>query len=259
MRKTIFTTAACCAAALSVAHATYLVQDDFPTNGSLVGTTPATGGIWTTISGSVPALTVVDGLLSIAPSNGQDAGSQYATPQTGEIFAAFDFTLTTAPSTGPNGSYIAAYRDGTIASGSYIGRFFILRTAGTSVTEFQIGVTNTSASLTATGAATWATNLTLGSTYRIVMRFDTTTDQTTLWVDPLSTSDMSITATDAVSVTNLDGYAFRQDASTHGGSTIGDLAVATTFDEVAPVPEPGTVALVGIGLGAVLFGLRRRS
>lgn len=259
MKKLIFTFLACGVAAVSPGLATILVQDSFPTNGNLVGTTPAVGGTWSLLPGAATdPLNVVNGSLSIGAANGQDAASQYVTPQTGDIFSGFDFTLTTIPSTGTNGGYIAAFRDGTVASGAYVGRFFILRTAGTSATEFQIGVTNTAANLAAAGAATWATNLTLGSTYRIVMRFNTTTDQTTLWVNPSSTADTSVTATDAVSVVNLDGFAFRQDASSHGASSLDTLAVATTFAEVTPVPEPTTVALFGIGLGMVLFGLRRR-
>jgi len=44
-------------------------------------------------------------------------------------------------------------------------------------------------------------------------------------------------------------------ASGTENNRIDDVSMTVT---TAPIPEPGTVALVGLGLGAILFGVRRR-
>ncbi len=43
-----------------------------------------------------------------------------------------------------------------------------------------------------------------------------------------------------------------------GTGRVDNFTVSDGFVDIAPVPEPRTVALVGLGLGAVLFGARRR-
>ncbi len=46
--------------------------------------------------------------------------------------------------------------------------------------------------------------------------------------------------------------------ATAGTGRVDQFTVSQGFVDIAPVPEPGTVALVGLGLGAVLFGVRRK-
>lgn len=249
MKKPLFAIGALLLLAIP-AQATILISDNFPMNGNLVGSMPATGGIWTTITGAANPLQVTGGELKIPATNAEDAASQFSAAQTGAIFAGFNFTLTTLPTT-PQGSYIASFRDGTPGSGTYTGRFMLGRLGGSGLTEFQIGVSNTGADLSDPGAVRWATSLTLNTTYRIVLRFDTTTDQTTLWVNPVSIASTNVTATDVLSVINLDGFSFRSSSASHGASSIDGLVVGTQFSEVA-VPEPSVSLCVMLGLG---FGL----
>jgi hypothetical protein len=232
------------------AQATILIQDNFPVNGDLVGTTPSVGGTWGNISGAAGTLDVVSNQLVINNGSGEDAGSQFASAQTGVIYAGFDFTLTTPPTTA-TGGYIASFRDGTLASGTYTGRFFAMRTVGSPANEFQIGVSNTSASPN----ATFGVNLTINTTYRVVMAFDTATDDTTLWLNPTTIASSNVTATDALTVTNLDGFAFRQDSASHGAARIDNFVVATTFAEA--VPEPTSAGMVVSAMLVMAFRRRK--
>lgn len=241
------------------ASATILIQDSFPTNGALVDSTPAVGGIWTLIGGTTPELTVSNGLLMIeGASSGQDAVSQFASSQTGSLFAGFDFTLTVSPTASTGGNYLLGFRDGTPASGTFEGRLFVRRLSGVPAGQYQIGISSATAGLDDPGAVLWGSALLLNSTYHIVLSFNTIgADATTLWVNPVTSGSTSVVSTDTVDVNTMDGFGVRQASGAHGTAGIDNLIVATTFDEVVPVPEPQKVALVAIGLGAFLFGGRR--
>jgi hypothetical protein len=84
---------------------------------------------------------------------------------------------------------------------------------------------------------------------------------------PLSTLYFDLSAVTAIN--NLPAVYFRiTDASTvsiNGGTVatagtgrVDTFTVSQGAVDIAPVPEPGTVALVAVGLGAILFGARRR-
>jgi len=256
MKKTL-TIIGLAVATLAGAEATVLVQDNFPTNGDLVGTTPAVGGIWTNISGTAGTLDVASNRLSILAGNNEDATSQFSSAQTGTIFAGFSFTLTTLPTDSTAGGYIASFRDGTAASGNYNGRFFVRRAAGSGANLFQVGVSNATSGVDGVGAALWGSNLTLNTTYQIVLRFDTDSgDDITLWVNPSTISSTNVTSSDTGAVTSMDGFAFRQAGATHGASSIDNLVVSTTFAEA--IPEPSTWAMIGLGSAFMLWNLRRK-
>jgi len=245
------------AVTLAGAQAAILIQDNFPTNGDLVGTTPSTGGIWTTISGTAGTLDVASGAVSILAGNNEDGTSQFASAQTGDVFAGFNFTMTTLPTTTSTGEYFASFRDGTPASGTYNGRLFARRITGSPANEFQIGVSNATGNVSDAGAVLWGSNLTLNVNYRIVLRFDTAAgDDMTLWVNPTTIASTNVTSTDADPVTSMDGFAFRQASAAHGAASIDNLIVATTFAEA--IPEPSTWALIALGSAFMLWNIRRR-
>lgn len=255
--KKLLAATAIFATCLATSEATILITDAFPTDGNLVGTTPAVGGTWTNISGATTPLVVTSGTLAIPNANAQDAASQFAAAQTGVIYAGFDLRLTTLPSLTAPGSYIAAFRDGTPSTGDYAGRFFVRRVSGSPANEFQIGVSTFTGGLDDPGAVIWSTNLTLNTEYRIVMGFDTSTDNTTLWVNPTSIASPSITSSDVHDVIAMDGFSFRSSSQSHGAAAIDDLIVATTFGEA--IPEPSTCLMFGLGAGLVMWRMRGRS
>jgi hypothetical protein len=257
MKKIALTLVACGVAAISSGQASAILQDSFPTNGALVGTTPEIGGIWTSISGTVNTLNVVGNSLLIQDDNTEDAASAFTSVQSGDVFASFTINLSSldAPSSS-TGEYFAAFSS-NLGSG-YSGRLYTVKQASTPTGEFQLAVGNGSSATT--GGAFWAVNLTVNTTYNIVMKFtqNALLDTMTLWVNPADSSSTSVTTAGSSMASSLASFAFRQ-ASTTGDVTVDDLKVGTTFADVAPVPEPGTVALIGLGLGVMLFGVRRRA
>ena len=96
-------------------------------------------------------------------------------------------------------------------------------------------------------------DLTTNTTYRLVVRYDLTTQNTTLWVDPLQESDPSATATDpaAGAQKSIAAISLRQGLSNSssgapGRIRIDNLTVGGTFREVlAAVPPKFTLQPAG--------------
>ncbi len=85
-------------------------------------------------------------------------------------------------------------------------------------------------------------------------------DPGTAWTgNGVSTADMNIQLLAGITTGNPSGFT---DPSTRFeiASTLANPITTSMLVGlgVAPVPEPGTVALIGLGLGAVLFGVRRQ-
>jgi hypothetical protein len=135
-------------------------------------------------------------------------------------------------------------------------------TAGTFVLAWQGG---------STAPVTFGAELNLNTAYYIVLRYNivdgATNDTGALYVSttPFGTTEGDYTPyqdatawTGGTEVATFQAFNLRQGTNS-GGETLNSVAVGTTWgDAVSPVPEPGTVALVGLGLGAVLLGARRR-
>ena len=78
-------------------------------------------------------------------------------------------------------------------------------------------------------------NLTTNADYQVVVKWDPTGfNAATLWVNPISEADPSVTTGDSVTVGTITAFGFRQ-AGSFGNffCTVSNLAVATTFDEAA--------------------------
>jgi hypothetical protein len=94
-----------------------------------------------------------------------------------------------------------------------------------------------------------------GQTYRLVAELDFDTDQLNLWVDPAAGDEGAPDATRAYTNTNWSS-AVRLGSGGDGSTAWDNLVVATTFEEARVVPEPGSLAV--LGLGALGLLKRRR-
>jgi len=70
------------------------------------------------------------------------------------------------------------------------------------------------------------------TTYELVTRYDLDTATTTLWLNPASESDASVTASDVQLGATVVSYAFRQDADLGGTVLVDDLKVGLSFAAV---------------------------
>jgi hypothetical protein len=249
MKKTLFAVLGLAVVSLAGVNATVLLSDDFPTNGALVGQTPAIGGIWTTNTGTAESLLVAGNKLELSASRTEDAFSSFGN-QTTNIYAGFVLNMGSTLPTG-NGTYVASFMSGS-AGTTYSGRFFTTA-FGAATGFYRLGISNSGT----VSSVAWSSDLSPDTSYQIALKFtqDASSDFVSLWVAPVDENSTSISTTPGAISTSINGFGFRQ-ATASGNMTIDNLRVGTTFAEV--VPEPTTWALIGLGTAFVLLRIRRR-
>lgn len=251
------------------------IEEDFPTDGVLSGSTPDAGiGDWTSISGS-PALAVSSGILTIAAGGGESSQLNFnaSNLSSGTIYMGFNLEIDSSGSISTSDSIqsIAGFRVGTAGSGTNALSFGVFRPSGaaqsfssiptTSTSQVVAGIfTGSSLNATSNNLSGWATSIDRGTASRIVIGFDLTNDSGTLWVNPTSSGSTSITLSGITS--DARGVFFRQGAASHGQGFVDNLNVSVDFNiaaALAAVPEPSTYAAIlgAMALIGALFFRRR--
>jgi hypothetical protein len=248
------------AVTLLSARATPIFFDNFNSygNGNLAGQ-----GSWIqTDSIATSPIQVNNGTVALGTS-GQD------------VYATFSSVVNNTAGTS---FYVGASID--VTSAHNVGDYFlhVVRTPGTTSTFYDkiFAKATTGGFLLGfqdlTGTINYGTTvLSLGSTYRLVMGENFVSgnmnDTFALYVNP---TDLSVAGnnTPYLSTTwssvsseapSYDAVNLRQGTSTDAPTlTLDNLVVSQQFSDVAPVPEPSTLALVGLG-GAALRIFRRRN
>lgn len=250
-------------AAISVAQA-QIVYDGFDYT---VGSTLAGNSTWSALnSGTAPLIASgnlsVDGLdaptgnkVSWDAGNIQEAILAYDSQTSGTIFYSFAFQLTSLPTSATYSFALATGNTGYAAT-------VWLRADGEG---FNIGLGNRSSGTTPTYDTT---TLQLNTTYFVVGAYTfnpgTNDDISSLWLNPssatfdLAPSTPTLTSTGGTDMTAISQFLLRGAAGSPAGE-LDELRIGTTWASVTPVPEPGTVAMLSIGLGLVLWRLRSRS
>ncbi len=219
-----------CAALLFLtrAGATIILQESFTYGyGPL---TNVSAGKWVMHSGSAatPGFNVASGLAQISASLADDVNaaltnSPYASSSsTGALYAAFDVNFSSLPTSG--GAYFAHFKDN---STGFRARIFANLT-GATAGSFRIGIANNSGT-----ATNILTDLSLNTTYRIVIRHILATGVSTIWLSPSSELSTGSTGNDAPGIITVTSFALRQ-AAGEGILTVDNLVVGTTFADVVP-------------------------
>jgi hypothetical protein len=86
-------------------------------------------------------------------------------------------------------------------------------------------------------------DLDLNTTYNVAMRYKVAVGVSTLWVNPSSINDTSVTATDVITAGEIDRVALREPGTTStpsasGSQLIDDLVVSTSFNDVVTLSQP---------------------
>ncbi|HVE15368.1 MAG TPA: PEP-CTERM sorting domain-containing protein [Chthoniobacterales bacterium] len=226
-------------------HADTLLSQDYSTftTGALVGQ-----GGWVQL-GTIATnpIQVASGAITMANS-GQDVATPFAAVSSGDLTVTFTLNLSAAQA---GGDYFLAFDTSSTAT-NYNSRLFAKSSGSGYVLGLQMGITGAT-------PVYGTTELAFGSIYTITLTrtfvAGAANDTGFVNVDGSSYTGLVTWAGTSGEDASLAAIALRQgsagSAATIAG--IGSMTVTTSA-----VPEPGTVALMGLGLGAVLFGARRR-
>lgn len=231
------------------ASAAVVAFDDFSyPDGSLVG-----NGGWTNHSGTVGDLLVSSGQAVVQhgiPS--EDAHIAFGAVA-GAIYYGLDFSVDDpgSPIPGTDNEYFAHFTDG--GTFNFRGRLDVVPATGGG--DFSVGIS----SISSTADAVWASDLTYGTTYRAVVKYDQDTNQAQLWIDAVLETDTSILGNDEADPgDSILWMALRQsDSDLNETVRVDNLNVGTTFSDVVNfIPEPASLTL--LALGAVTIIRRKR-
>ncbi len=228
----------------SSAHATVLAQDSFNyADGNLA---TVSGGAWTVFSGAGGTpISVVSGEAVLTQGAGgreDDSISLGATMGAGDKWY---YSLDVSVSGGNTAVYFAMLMQNT---STFNARLFVTPLEGSDYT-FGVGATSSV-------GASWATGFTFGSIHKVVVAYDYDSGDTTLWIDPTSEASTSVTF-DGTFQDEVVSFGFRQ-AAGNSIQNVTSFIAGTTFNDVVPVPEPSTYAMLLAGIGVMFWVVRRK-
>ena len=218
-----------------------VLSDSFGyTNGPVVG---ALGSPWVSSSGTANSMLVTNFSLEVSTSRTEDIAaplSRTLSTNAGDaaVYASFSLRVIGLPTVA--GNYFAHF---TGAGNLTLHRGRVWATASNAASgKFRLTMANSS-----NGNATntlWPTDLDTNVIYKVVTRLSLVTGVSTLWIDPASEADPSISAGDAPGLTDISHYGFRQ-ATGEGVSRIINLRVGSTFADVAGPNAPPSISSIG--------------
>jgi endonuclease/exonuclease/phosphatase family metal-dependent hydrolase len=210
----------------TLARAALLLNDSFSyPNGPLVADS---GGVWLHHSGSAGEVMVSSGRVLLSEANTEDvnaplAGQPYiSSGATNVFYASLTMKFTSLPSSG--GAYFAHFKD---SSTGFRARIWAL-TSGAASGKFRLGISSTSGSVI---NATLPVDLSLNTDYTVVTRLANDNSVSTLWVNPESESDASVSTSESASSFTVVSYALRENTG-EGALSLDNLRVGTTFADV---------------------------
>jgi hypothetical protein len=206
--------------------ATIILDEPFSyPDGSLI---QVSSGGWSNHSGTSNQVDVSNGKVNLTQTESEDVnrllpGGPYSNIT---LYVSCVVNFSALPGTG---AYFLHLKDGTM---NFKAKLFATTTNASSG-NYRLGI--------ARGGTTFTNvpfDLSLNTDYKIVIRYDCTTADSTLWINPVS-EDSTINradATDSTAVVPIYAIALRQ-ASGIGTLTIDDLKIGTTFADVAAPPS----------------------
>lgn len=186
---------------------------------------------WSNHSGSLNELLVENNQAVIRHGTASEDAHGAFIPITMVTYAGFTMSVDDlgAPYSGTDNEYFFhLMEDGTT---NFVARVDIVPPSGAG--DFSLGIST--AGLEAD--AIWPTDLEFGTSYKVIVRYDTVANQARLWVDPTVEGDTSILGNDEADPgTTISAVALRQDVSSENETIrVDDVVVGETFDEVFPL------------------------
>ncbi len=196
-------------------------------DGPIVG---AAGSPWAAHSGtsSNNEALVSSGKLQVTFARNEDidaplSGQPYATNSGAVLYASFVVNFSALPTS--SGAYFAHFNPG-----SNFRAIIWANTTGAPAGLFRLGISNVgTGSIAPSGQL--ANNLSTNQNYFVVTRYNLGTGASTIWLNSISESDPSVTASDTAVPVTVSAFSFRQ-TSGEGTMLIDDLKVGTSFADV---------------------------
>ncbi len=212
--------------------------------------TKVSGGLWT-VQTAGTAFNISNGTAVINQGDltvglekvSRAIDTPFTTSGNSVAYYAFDATWTALPLT-DTGSYFLNLSVATNGT-TYYGRVGA-DTDGAAAGRFRLAVAN--ANWSQANSVEFPLDLQLNVSYPVVVRYDLTTGNTTLWLNPTSEASDSVTATDppagaqqAIAAINLRPGLSNSSTGAPGVIRMDDLFVGTTFEQVAVHAPPAIV------------------
>jgi hypothetical protein len=187
---------------------------------------------------------VVSGQLRVSATNAEDVSVTFSNltlfpvNSGGILYSKFDLNCAVLP-VGSGGSYFAHYRDTTTSN--FRARLFAATNGVATPGTYRLGVANGAFAITY-----FPMDLSPGTTYTVVTRYNVGTATTTLWVNPTSEASPSVTSGETATPIEIDYFCFRQDNTSNpnaGVQVVDNLLVGTEFTDVVSVTTPSAIPL----------------
>ena len=195
------------------------------------------GARWSTHSGTAGQVEVVSGAIGLTQSKSEDvsamlAGQPFPSNTNAVLYARCVVSFQSLPK-GPNGGYFAHFKDG--ATG-FRGRVFAT-TNGAAPGFLRLGIANAGN----IADKIIETDLSVNTSYPVVLRWDVGNAVGTLWLNPTTEVDAGVTASDTSTAVSITAFALRQSLSSGNGMgalQVDDLVVSTSFAEAFSTNPP---------------------
>ena len=214
------------------ANAAIILNDHFAYSDGVL--TNVSAGQWRHTTGGADQVNVDAGRVELTRSETEDVQASlaisYSASSGATLYSRFSVFVLSPPG-GANGNYFA-HLDG----GGARARVFVV-TNGAAAGHFRLGLGNG----TTTASSIWPVDLNTNQTYTVMTRLVVSNAQATLWVNPTSDSDTSITAADTASASSANAFAWRQDSGM-GVLAVDELVVATHFGEALSGNETPSIS-----------------
>ncbi len=209
-------------------------EDDFLVPDALYGA--AYGGIgnatlWGHASGTNYDLLVVNQTAQLTGTRSEDLAAIVSSPafafDSGVVlYTSFSITFSNLPT--KSGDYFAHFKDSI--TGTTFREKVYASTTNAADGFFRLGIANAANDV----SAQFPLDLTTNQSYLVVLRYNSGTGESVLWVNPSNEGSASVAAKDATTAAVVGAYGLRQ-ADAIGTSYLGNLVIGTSFSDVAPV------------------------
>ncbi|MGZ5527845.1 MAG: hypothetical protein ACXWJB_04165, partial [Limisphaerales bacterium] len=236
------------------AHADIKLTENFNyPDGTPITDQAAAGWLAHSGAGSGPQL-VTNKTLRVVFANAEDTsvaipGAPYNpanTPLVANIYASMTVNFESVPgsSNTVNDNFFAHFRDtstGAAQTNGFRCRVFAY-TNGAAPGMLRLGLTAVGGTVTNSDYITYPQDLATNTDYTMVLRLDTVSGNSALWINPNVETDAKVTASGPGNDVDTSFFCFRQKGSSVPGAVrVGKLKVGTAFTDVAGTNTPPAI------------------